>query len=136
MSIKDRITALFSLPKIYNENTGEWEKNDGHHGHSGLKKAQADVTAAGVDLMTVTTGKEAYITALVLYNSNVAAQTFELLENTSTRAMLVELAAGETAYITGDEIPLLPLDAGDCKGVAGTGNHIHTTIVYYEKDKL
>ena len=68
-----------------------------------------------------------------LYNSNAAAQTFELLENTSTRLLFMNIGAGETVIVNADKEPLFEIAEGLLKGDAETGNHIVVTLTYYEK---
>ena len=106
---------------------------DGHAGYDSIVTAQKDCTNAADTIATITADYKGYATFLSLYNSNAAAQTFELLENTSTRLLFLNIGAGETVIINADKEPLFEIAEGLLKGDAGTGNHIVLTMTYYEK---
>jgi len=120
-------------PQLYSGDQKGYVPYDGHAGYAGLTTVQVDCTTAADTLATITASYKGYITFLSLYNSNAAAQTFELLENTSTRKLFMTIGAGETVALVASKEPLMEVAAGLLKGDAGTGNHIVLTMSYYEK---
>lgn len=120
-------------PRIYNLDQKKYIEYDGHSGYASIITAKANCTTAADTIATITADYKGYVTFMSLYNSNAAAQTFELLENTSTRLLFMNIGAGETVIINADKEPLFEIAEGLLKGDAETGNHIVVTITYYEK---
>jgi len=119
--------------QLYSLDQKEYVPYDGHAGYDSLVTVQVDCTTGADTIATITADYKGYVTFLSLYNSNASAQTFELLENTSTRLLFTNIGAGETVVLNADKEPLFEIAEGLLKGDAGTGNHIVLTMSYYEK---
>ena len=123
--------GITNLPYYYDPSSGTHKKWEGRNAVDGLiTPNEIDCTAAGVTLFTVTTGFEGYLNFLKMYNSNAAAQEFVISDTDGTKST-IKLGAGETETWIGENA-YMKFAVGAVTGTAGTGDHVHVTVSYYE----
>lgn len=120
------------VPNFYDDKTGTiqfWEGRPPVRDliSTGLKQC----TTSGVTLCTVSAGKKAYVTGLLIHNTNVSSQTITITDTSGAqfKCTLDTTASKEIVF----EQPFLILTEGTVTGTAGTGNHMEVTMIYFEK---
>ena len=120
------------VPSFFDDKTGTMQFWEGRPPvrdliSTGLKQC----TSTGVALCTVSAGKKAYVTGLLIQNTNAGTQTITIADTAGTqfKCTLATTASKEIVF----EQPFLVLAEGAVTGTAGTGNHMEVTMIYFEK---
>ena len=127
--------GIMNLPYYYNEKSGTLQKWEGTPALDNLITTdEVDCAqAAATTIATITAGFKGYVTALFMYNTTGAAQTFILRDNAGANIKkTLTIPAKETVVWMSDN-PFMVLDAGIVTGQAGTADYIQTTMTYFER---
>lgn len=136
--VENRVNGSFSLPKIWDADSGQWEKFEGHQGHSGLITIHTALTSAVATLFTVTSGKKGYITFLHVAATATGIKEYAF-KTTGTAGSTYITGCLATRGKTGDKItlgngkdPIMELAEGVFRGNMQTGAAHFATLSYYE----
>lgn len=123
-----------TIPYFYDVSTGTFQYWKGRDTVKGLITTDVkQCTAAGITLLTVTSGKKGYVKGLFLYNSNGAAQTITIADTDGNKFITYLAATSGTKEIYLDT-PFLKLAAGAVTGTASVGDHVNVIVTYFEDD--